>query len=100
MRLLLVSTKCVKMEESANVCVCCVQMRGCVKERELKGSGVVQLLFGFLCGDGSRLVVGINEDVGLLPIGLFPCGGASVSIATSYAMIENDWMEYQAHWRY
>ena len=88
------------MEESANGIVCCVQMRWCVEERRVKRSGVLQLLLGFLCGDGRRLVIGINEDVGLLPIGLFPCGGASVSITTSYAMTENSWMEYQAHWRY
>lgn len=87
------------MEESANVCVCCVQMRWCVEERGVKGSGVLQLLLGFLCGDGGGFVVGINEDIGLLPIGLFPCSGASVSIATSYAMIENGWMEYQVYWR-
>ena len=75
------------MEESANGIVCCVQMRWCDKERRIKGLGVLQLLLGFLCGDGRRLVIGINEDVGLLPIGLFPCGGASVSVATSYAII-------------
>ena len=75
------------MEESANGIVCCVQMRWCVEERRVKRSGVLQLLLGFLCGDGRRFVIGINEDIGLLPIGLFPRGGASVSITTSYAII-------------
>lgn len=75
-------------------------MKWCDEERELKGLGFLQLFLGFLCSNGRRLVIGINEHIGLLPIGLFPRSGSSVSITTSYTLMRVNEIQYQAYWTY